>query len=95
MVAALNLRAEARDRDCQVRLAGICNHNRETVVLAHFRLSGISGMGMKSPDFIGAWACSACHTVIDNDKHPEVQLAFAHGVFRTQVQLLREKELHR
>ena len=90
----MNLRAEARDRDCQVRLVGVCNGDRSTVCLAHFRLAGISGMSMKSPDFIGAWTCSACHAVVDSDKSPEVQLDFAHGVFRTQAQLIRERELH-
>ena len=88
------LRAEARDRDCQMRWPGVCNHNRETVVLAHYRLSGISGMGMKSPDEIAGWLCSDCHRLADTDKSPEVQLAFAHAVFRSQAQLLREGALH-
>jgi hypothetical protein len=48
---------------------------------------------MKSPDFIAAWACSACHQVIDTDKSDAVQLAFAHGCFRTQAQLIRESRL--
>lgn len=29
-----NLRKEAKGRECQVRLPGICNGNNETVVLA-------------------------------------------------------------
>lgn len=85
-----NLRAEARGRGCQIRL-DCCNANSETVVLAHFRLSGISGMGYKGPDLIAAWACSECHKRVDTDKSPEVQLAFAHGVFRTQNQLIKEE----
>lgn len=89
----MNLRAEARGRDCQVRLPGVCNHNPETVVLAHFRMAGLSGMGMKSPDFIGAWACSECHKRIDSDKSPEVQLDFAKACFRTQAQLIAEMQL--
>lgn len=89
----MNLRAEARGRECQVRIPGCCNGNPDTVVLAHFRLSGLSGMGMKSPDFIGAWACSACHERVDTDKSPEVQLDFAKGCFRTQAALLREMSL--
>lgn len=89
-----HLRAAARGRECMVRLPSVCNHNPETVVLAHFRLSGISGMGLKPPDEIAAWACSACHARVDSDKSPEIQLAFAHGVFRTQAQLLREARLH-
>ncbi len=86
----MNLRAYARGQNCQIRLEGICNHNNETVVLAHFRLSGISGLGMKSPDIIGSWACSACHREVDSNKDPAVQLAFAHGVFRTINALIED-----
>lgn len=43
----------ARGRDCQVGLP-CCNHNPETTVLAHFRLAGICGMGMKPHDILGA-----------------------------------------
>jgi len=42
-----------------VRIPEVCNHNSETTVLAHYRLAGVSGIGMKSPDILGAWACSA------------------------------------
>lgn len=73
----------ARGRDCQVRLPGVCNGNPETTCLAHFRLSGISGIGFKAPNIIGAWACSSCHSKVDSDKSTSVQLAFAHGVIRT------------
>lgn len=84
----MNLRKLAKGRECQVRLFG-CG-NQETVVLAHFRLAGISGMGMKPPDLLGAWCCHSCHAKVDTDKSAEVQLAFAHGVLRTQAQLLKE-----
>lgn len=87
------LRALARDRDCQARLPGICNGNRETVVLAHFRLSGLSGLGYKSPDLVGAWLCSACHTYVDSHKDDRTQLDFAKAVFRTQAKLLEEGEI--
>ena len=66
----MNLRKLARGRECQVRLPGVCNGNPETTVLAHYRLAGISGIGMKSPDLIGAWACSDCHYTVDNVKIP-------------------------
>ncbi len=85
----MNLRKLARDRPCMVRLE-CCNGNPETVVLAHFRLSGISGIGIKPPDLIGAWACSACHSFVDTRKDAATQLSFAHGVLRTQYQLLKE-----
>lgn len=55
----------ARGRDCQVRIPGVCNHNPETVVLAHYRMAGVCGTSMKPLDLIGAWACSDCHDVID------------------------------
>lgn len=87
----MNLRNYARGQCCLVRLPGVCNHNPETVVLAHFRLSGISGMGIKPPDVMGAWCCSACHAVVDRDKSAEIQLAFAHGVLRTLAALVQDK----
>ena len=59
------LRNAARGQDCLVRLPGVCNHNPETVVLAHLRMGGVSGTGQKPPDLVGCWACSACHDVID------------------------------
>lgn len=86
----VNLRELARGRECLVRLHGICNHNPETTVLAHIRLIGISGFGIKAPDILGAWACSGCHSHIDTHHDDETSAAFAEGVYRTQAQLIRE-----
>lgn len=86
----MNLRDLARDKPCQVRVPGICNGDPATTVLAHFRMIGISGMGIKSPDLIAAWACSGCHNYIDSHKDADTQLVFAKGVFRTQAQLIKE-----
>jgi hypothetical protein len=91
----MNLRNEARGRGCMVRLPGVCNHNSETVVLAHVRLIGVSGMGMKADDLLGAWACSACHDVIDRRARTdmdlkEVRLAHLEGMVRTIAQLRKE-----
>ena len=91
----MNLRKLARGRECTVRLPGICNGNCETTVLAHFRLAGISGMGHKSPDAIGAWACSSCHDAIDRRSHMDldrdyVRLAHAEGMARTLSVLCAE-----
>ena len=85
-----NLRREAIDRDCQIRLEG-CNVG--PCCLCHFRLIGISGMGMKSPDWLGAWGCASCHAIVDSTKDPEVQLDFAKAVFRTQAKLDGEEKL--
>lgn len=92
-----NLRKEAKGRECQVRLPGICNHNPETVVLAHFRMVGINGVGMKPDDMFGAWACSACHDEIDRRTrkmdYELVRLAHVEGVIRTQAILKSEGKL--
>ncbi len=85
----MSLRELARDKNCQVRLVGICNRDPQTTVLAHFRMAGVSGMGHKVPDFLAAWACSACHAVVDTSKDPVMQLAFAKAVFRTQIEIHR------
>jgi len=93
----MNLRKEARGRECQVRLP-CCNGDPETTVLAHYRLIGISGMGMKSPNEIAAFACSDCHDAIDRRRYLDyerdfVRLAHAEGVFRTQAILIKEGKL--
>ena len=85
-----NLREAARGRDCMVRLAGVCNFDPATTVLAHYRLAGISGMGMKAPDEIGSWACSACHAYVDTHKDDATARAFLEGVLRTQARLIKE-----
>ena len=60
-----NLRKAAKGRDCQVRIPGICNHDPETVVLAHIRRGGIAGVGIKGTDLAAVLACSSCHDVVD------------------------------
>jgi hypothetical protein len=91
----MNLRKEARGRACTVRLEGICNHNSETVVLAHIRMPGLSGMGIKADDLLGAWACSACHDAIDRRSKTDldrdyVRLSHLEGMARTIAQLRKE-----
>ena len=89
------IRESARGQQCQIRLAGICNHNPETVVLAHYRMSGTCGMGMKPNDIQAAYACSRCHDAADGRlktdlSHDELQTAFAEGVMRTQQLLIKQ-----
>ena len=81
-----------------VRLPEICNHNSETVVLAHYRMAGLCGVGMKPDDALGAWSCSSCHDAIDRRSHMElerdyVRLAHLEGVMRTLAVLRSEKLL--
>jgi Protein of unknown function (DUF1364) len=63
--AMSSLRTKAKGRPCQIRIPGICNGDPETTVGCHYRLGGISGIGLKSPDLLIAWGCSACHQAID------------------------------
>lgn len=84
----------ARDRECQVRIPGVCNGNPETTVLAHYRMAGTCGTGLKPNDLQGAWACSACHdacgsrgNVISRD---DARRYHAEGVMRTQAILISE-----
>ena len=82
-----DLRKLANGRECTVRVPFCCNGNPETVVLCHYRLLGLSGMGIKSPNWCGAYACSACHSAIDsgsaNFSRDELNLMHAEGVLRT------------
>ncbi|HHK5575125.1 TPA: DUF1364 domain-containing protein [Neisseria cinerea] len=85
----------ARGERCQIRFPGICNHDPETTVFAHYRLAGYCGTGIKPPDLLGAFACSACHDAVDERvrtdlTHDELRAAHAEGVMRTLVILEKE-----
>lgn len=85
----------ARGRDCQIRIPGVCNGNSETVVLAHYRLAGTCGTGMKPPAILGAWACSSCHDAVDQRSscsisRDELRLYHAEAVMRTINVLCKE-----
>jgi hypothetical protein len=84
-----DLRALARDQECTIRLANICNRDSATTVLAHYRISGISGMGLKVHNILGAWACSACHAYVDTHHDNETECSHLRGVIRTQDTLVR------
>lgn len=96
----MDLRKLARGQDCMVRIPGVCNGNPETTVLAHYRLAGACGMGVKPPDIMGAWCCSACHDAVDGRAvirglsqeliaRDEIRLAHAEGVMRTLAALVK------
>ena len=73
----------------------ICNRDPATTVLAHFRMIGISGAGMKSPDLVACPSCSSCHDAIDRRTHMDldrdyVRLAHLEGVARWIAQLISE-----
>ncbi|WP_288443951.1 DUF1364 domain-containing protein [uncultured Serratia sp.] len=91
------LTKEARGRECQVRIPGVCNFNPETTVLAHYRLTGTCGTAIKPDDTQAAWACSACHDEVDRRTRlidaNDARLMHAEGVMRTQEILRKEGKL--
>ena len=95
------LSQEAKGRQCQIAILGVCNGNPETTVLAHLNNKRLfrCGMGMKVPDWAGAWACSDCHDCVDfRTKHPsltnaEIKLAHMEGVVRTMRILIEEGKI--
>lgn len=94
----MNLRDFARDKACQVRIPAVCNGDPATTVLAHVRALGISGMGLKAPDILGAWCCSACHDAIDrrrgsNYTGDELRLMHLEGMLRTIGKLVELEKI--
>lgn len=86
----MSIRKLARNQPCLVRLRG-CDGGGETTVLAHYRMSGYCGTGLKPPDEFGAFCCVRCHDLCDGRRKElgltkvEIRLAHAEGVMRTQA----------
>ncbi|MOA15469.1 hypothetical protein D3C78_1356270 [compost metagenome] len=66
-------------------------------MLAHYRLAGTCGVGMKPNNLQGAWACDYCHSVADGRlpapdgmTRDEIRLYHAEGVLRTNDRLISE-----
>tara|TARA_R110000851_G_scaffold200970_2_gene352141 strand:- start:1599 stop:1874 length:276 start_codon:yes stop_codon:yes gene_type:complete len=58
------IRNSARGEDCSLRVAANCQDG-ETVVFAHLN-SNYRGVGIKSPDLFGVYACHLCHAALDS-----------------------------
>ena len=90
------LRNAARGKPCMVRLTG-CTGGGDTTVLAHYRMAGYSGVGMKPDDLaFGAWACLNCHDLVDGRRREpglsrqDLRLAHAEAVMRTIAEISRQ-----
>lgn len=82
-----HIRNAAKGEVCTMNLPNICNHNPETVVLAH--LQG-GGMGTKCSDLDAAFICSDCHDAYDrrtNCMPEDDRMLFAH--------MANQRTLHR
>lgn len=88
------IRDSANGVPCQIRLIGSCNHDPRTTVWAHANGSAAGkGIGMKSHDLLGSYACSSCHDVYDRrtpaiTSREAVELAFWEGHARSLVLLI-------
>lgn len=86
----VNLRKLAKDQPCLIRVPGVCSGRTDTTVLCHVRMVGLSGIGLKVPDVMGAFGCSDCHAVVDGARPSdwsaaERRLMLLEGVMRTQM----------
>ena len=91
------IRKSAKGKECQVRIIGVCNGNPETVVWAHANgfVSG-KGIGMKSNDLLGSYACQSCHDYYDRRisgshvDYDKIKLDFYEGHLRSLQILIDE-----
>jgi hypothetical protein len=91
----VNLTELARGRECQIRVPNQCLRSTETVVFCHYRVIDISGAGLKSPDWLGAFGCFRCHQIVDGQVNStftdgERRLMLAEGMARTLLILINE-----
>ena len=85
----------ARGEECTVRIPFGCNRDNATVVFCDSNSSAAGkGVGLKCSPWIGAYACSACHDIVDHRApapnhftRDDIKLMFAEAIFRTQRKL--------
>lgn len=66
------LRKLAEHQPCYARLCPFCRPETGNVVLAHMRVGGNAGTGLKPPDVCGFPACNWCHAVIDGKTKQDI-----------------------
>jgi hypothetical protein len=91
MAKSKKIRESARGEDCSLMIFPYCNQNNETTVYAHIN-SDSKGMGIKSSDLHGCYACSVCHDIIDGRLNVEldkceVLKCMIRGIQRTTLKL--------
>ena len=58
------IRNSAEMEECTLRIITVCNFDARTTIFAHFPDES-HGIGRKSDDLCGGYACSTCHDAID------------------------------
>lgn len=66
------IRRAAQGERCTLRIADVCENSVRTVVLCHFRICAVAGMGQKPPDLFAAFGCQSCHDVLDSRRKPHL-----------------------
>ncbi len=69
MIRSNKIRQAARGEQCTLQIVGTCSRNPETVVYAHLP-DPSHGIGIKSTDTAGVFACHACHDMLDGRTKP-------------------------
>ena len=77
----------ARGEDCSLRVSPNCTDEYGYVVFCHLN-SNYRGMGIKSPDLFGVFACTYCQALLDVSKvdYQDQQRA----LFETQMKLINK-----
>jgi len=63
-IRSKKIRESARGENCTLKIAGVCNYDPETTILAHLPDES-HGMAMKSDDISACYCCSSCHDILD------------------------------
>lgn len=88
------LRDFARGKPCYLRLPG-CSHDPERTVLAHLRIGGVAGTGLKPPDICALPLDDYCHNVVDGRVKTELtQTEIRAELLRAQNQWLSDLWVH-
>jgi hypothetical protein len=75
MIISKKLRESAKGQECTMQVAGVCNGNPETSVLAHIQVDG-GIMGGKTDDISACISCSSCHEWLDQHRGSELDELF-------------------
>lgn len=69
-----HLRDMARGMPCLLRVPGVCNHDRSTVVCCHsnFSIHG-KAKSRRADDQYSVWGCAACHHWLDRGPAAKAQ----------------------
>lgn len=85
-----DLRNYARGKSCYLRLPG-CSFNTEETVLAHIRIGGTGGTGIKPPDICAVPLCNNCHAKVDGRERTALRkVDIQADLLRAQNQWLRD-----